>query len=352
MKKLGAILFGIVFILGLSIVTAPAQQVDTVDPDAVVFEGSWYPAPTVDIENDMGRIDDWDANPDLSSAGIYSTGYNIMTLDFEDPTGGPYTAIKVKLRVNSVYNIILDANALTVKVYYNGGDQIGGVGTGDWYLTLPENQDENDFVVYSNDWFENMTAAQLADLQVEIEVSAYNGGYLQFNAVQVELVSEDTDPIPEETDPIPVTIDYRPYKNSNPLNYRSRGTVRVVIFGSADFDVRQIDRESLRLAGVAPVRGHIRRVYSRTDRARDKYHDLILKFKNQQLIKALEISREQELENGDEVVLNLTGNLKDDGNLEDDTATPIAGQDTAVVYGKRHKHKKKGKWKNHWKWWR
>ena len=36
MKKLGAILFGIVFILGLSIVTAPAQQVETVDPDGVV----------------------------------------------------------------------------------------------------------------------------------------------------------------------------------------------------------------------------------------------------------------------------------------------------------------------------
>jgi hypothetical protein len=173
---------------------------------------------------------------------------------------------------------------------------------------------------------------------------------MDISAIQVELVSEGTDP-PEETDPIPVKIDYRPHRNSNPLNYRSRGKVRVVIFGSADFDVRQIDRESLRLAGVAPVRDHIRRVYSRTDGARDEHEDLALKFRTQQLIEALELALGRELENGEEVFLNLTGNLKDDGatptgNLKDDGATPIEGEDTAVVFGKSHKHKKKGKRKN------
>jgi hypothetical protein len=147
-------------------------------------------------------------------------------------------------------------------------------------------------------------------------------------------------------------MDYRPYRSSNSLNYRSRGKVRVVIFGSAAVDVSEIDRESVRLAGVAPVRDRIRRVYSRADRARDEHHDLVLMFKTQQLIKALEESSGEELENGDQVVLELTGNLKLTGILEDDGVTPIEGEDTAVVYGKRHKHKKKGKWKNHWKWWR
>jgi len=337
MKKLGVILFGIVFILGLSVVTGAAQQVEIVKSDGVDFEGSWSPIPTADVLND------WGANADASRAGIYSSGYNIMTLDFGDPTGGPYTAIKVKLRVNSVYNI--SPNALTVKIYYAGGVQIGGEVSGDWYLSLLENQDQDDFVEYSNDWLNDMSAEDLADLQVEIEVNEYNWGYLQFSAIQVELVSEVVAP-PEEPDPIQVTMDYRPYRSSNSLNYRSRGKVYVVIFGSADFDVSQIDRESLRLAGVAPVRDRIRKVYSRADRARDEYHDLVLKFKTKQLIKALEIPLEKELENGDQVVLELTGNLKDD------TATPIEGEDTAVVYGKRDKHKKKGKWKNHWKWWR
>jgi hypothetical protein len=118
-----------------------------------------------------------------------------------------------------------------------------------------------------------------------------------------------------------------------------------VIFGSADVDVRQIDRESVLLAGVAPVRDRIGKIYSRNDRARDEYEDLVLMFKAQQLVKALEESSGEELKNGDPVDLELTGNLKDD------TATPIKGLDTAVVFGKRHKHKKNGKWKNHWKWW-
>jgi len=334
MKKLGAVLFGIVLILGLSIVTGVAQEVETVDPDGIVsFSGAWSPVPSVE------RLNDWDSNPDASSAGINDEGYNIMRLNFEEPKPGSYTAIKVKLRVNSASNDY--NNKLNVRIFAEG-TQLGD----DWTLRLPEILDFTEYPneEYPNEWLVNMTAAQLADLQVEIEVTEYNWGSLQFSAIQVELISEG--PISEEPDPIHVNIEYRPYKKSNPLNYRSRGTVRVVIFGSADLDVSQIDRESLRLAGVAPVRDRIRRVYSHADRARDDYHDLVLKFKTKQLIKALEIPLEKELENGDQVSLNLTGNLKDDG------ATPIEGEDTAVVFGKRHKHKKKGKWKNHWKWWR
>ena len=52
MKKLGAILFGIVFILGLSIEATAAQQVETVDPDGVVSSGGWSPAPVVEDFND------------------------------------------------------------------------------------------------------------------------------------------------------------------------------------------------------------------------------------------------------------------------------------------------------------
>jgi len=333
MKKLGTILFGIVFILGLSIVTAAAQQVEIVDPDGVVSSGYWTPAPTAGILNDW---DNTDPGPDASFITAMDE-YDSLTVDFKVPTGGPYTVIKVKFRARSSYGY----SDVRVGIYA-GGAQIDV----DGYLTF-----DGDFAEYSYEWTGlNWSPEDPANLQVQM-MFTYFSDQMDISAIQVELVSEVAAP-PEVPDPIPVTIDYRPHRKSNPLNYRSRGTVRVVIFGSAEFDVRQIDRESLRLAGVAPVRGHIRRVYSRTDRARDEYHDLVLKFKTQQLIKALEISREQELENGDEVVLNLTGNLKDDGNLEDDGAIPIEGEDTAVVYGKRHKHKKKGKWKNHWKWWR
>ena len=338
MKKLGAIFFGIVFILGLSIVTAAAQQVETVNPTGGDFNGYWVPFPS-EVDPLVDTLNDWDnTNPGPDASFITARDeYDSLTVDFGDPTGGPYTAIKVKFRAKSSFGY-------SDVVIYVKGDQIDVEG----YLTF-----YGDFEDYTYEWTDlNMTAENLANLQVQM-MFTYFPDQMDISAIQVELVSEGTDP-PEETDPIPVKIDYRPHRNSNPLNYRSRGKVRVVIFGSADFDVRQIDRESLRLAGVVPVRDHIRRVYSRTDGARDEHEDLALKFRTQQLIEALELALGRELENGEEVFLNLTGNLKDDGatptgNLKDDGATPIEGQDTAVVFGKHPKHKKKGNWKNYWK---
>ena len=330
MKKLGAILFGIVFILGLSIEAGVAQQVETVDPDGVVSSGRWSPGPTA------GILNDWDAEPDLSYVTADDWDYRLM-VDFVDPTGGPYTAIKVKLRAST------GSFGGVLSVWINaGGSEIG------YFNVTPG----SDFQEYSSpEWTLDpiLTKEELKDLQVEIMVTKFAGHVLSISAIQVELTPEVAAPpeVPEVTDPIDVKIDYRPYRSSNPLNYRSRGKVRVVIFGSADFNVREIDRESVLLAGVAPVRDHIRKIYSRTDRARDEYEDLVLMFKAQQLIKALEKSPEQELKNGDSVDLVLTGNL-----IKDDTATPIKGKATAFVFGKRHKHKKNGKWKNHWKWWR
>jgi hypothetical protein len=330
MKKLGAILFGIVFILGLSIVTAPAQQVETVDPDGVVsFLGGWdLGAPVVEDFND------WGTNPDEDFASVFEQGNVTVAFDLTSLPEGPFTAIKVKLRAGSV-----EESRLRVAIYAGGALIFDPAD--DWFLSV-----SGSFTEYSYEWPGlNKTKEQLAGLEVEIAITDTWGEQMDISAIQVELVSEVVAP-PEEPDPIQVNIDYRPYRSSNSLNYRSRGKVYVVIFGSADFDVSEIDRESLRLAGVAPVRDHIRRVYSRADRARDEYPDLVLKFKTKELIKALEIPLEKELENGDQVVLNLTGNLKDD------TAKPIEGEDTAVVFGKPHKHKKKGKWKNSWKWWR
>ena len=325
MKKLGAIIFGIVLILGLSIEATAAQQVEIVNPDGVVSSGDWWPIPTA------GILSDWGPDADLSYVAANEWD-DSMTVDFEDPTGGPYTAINVKIRANS------DDFGSVLSVGINaGGGQIG------YFDVTPG----SGFQEYSHELTGlHMTAAELAGLQVEIVVTDFAYDNLNVSALQVELVSDGTDPIPEEPDLIRVTIDYRPYRSSNPLNYRSRGKVRVVIFGSADFNVHQIDRESVLLAGVASVRDRIGKIYSRTDGARDEYEDLVLMFKAQQVIEALEKSLKQELKNGDEVVLELTGNLKDD------TATPFVGKDTAVVFGKRHKHKNVANWKNYWKWWR
>jgi hypothetical protein len=327
MKNIRAILFLIVLILGLPFVATGGD-----------FNGYWAPFPS-EVDTLVDTLNDWDnTNPGPDASFIKAMDeYDSLTVDFEDPTGGPYTAIKVKFRAKSNFGY-------SDVVIYVKGDQIDV----DGYLTF-----YGDFADYTYEWTDlNMTAENLANLQVQM-MFTYFSDQMDISAIQVELVSEVAAP-PEVPDPIPVKIDYLPYKSSNPLNYRSRGKVRVVIFGSADFNVRQIDRESVLLEGVAPVRDHKWKIYSRTGRARDDYEDLVLMFKTQQVIEALEKSLGQELENGEEVFLNLTGNLKDDGatltgNLKDDGATPIEGQDTAVVFGKHPKHKKKGNWKNYWK---
>ena len=289
MKKLGAILFGIVFMLGLSIETTSAQQVEIVNFDGVVSSGYWNPTPTADILNDW---DNTDPGPDGSSTAAQDE-YDSLTVDFQDPTGGPYTAINVKIRASSDSY----GDELSVGIYAVGINA-EVIEIGDFYVTP-----DSSFQEYSHEFTGlHMTAAELAGLQVEIEATIFSYNTLNVSAIQVELVSEGTAP-PKVPDPIPVTIDYRPYRSSNPLNYRSRGKVRVVIFGSADVDVRQIDRESVLLAGVAPVRDHVRKIYNRTDRARDEYEDLVLMFKAQQVIKALEKSLDKELKNGNEVIL-------------------------------------------------
>jgi hypothetical protein len=52
--------------------------------------------------------------------------------------------------------------------------------------------------------------------------------------------------------PITVDIDIKPYSVSNRIRLRSRGNVAVAIFGSADFDVVDVDPATITLA-AAPV---------------------------------------------------------------------------------------------------
>ena len=99
MKKLGAFFFGIVFILGLSIQSTSAQQVERVNPSGVDFSGYWSPVPEVD------HLNDWDnTNPGPDASFITAMDENdSLTIDFKVPTGGPYAAIKVKFRARSSY---------------------------------------------------------------------------------------------------------------------------------------------------------------------------------------------------------------------------------------------------------
>lgn len=135
---------------------------------------------------------------------------------------------------------------------------------------------------------------------------------------------------------ISVPVDIRPGSCPNPIMVRSNGVITVAICGTGDFDVTQIDPETINIAincgGVSPLR------WSYYDEATpfeggpcgcheltgDGYLDLILKFKTQELLNAL-----GPVNDGDVIPLLIEGALK-----EEFDGTPIAGSDCVVIRDK------------------
>ncbi|MGB2809508.1 MAG: GLUG motif-containing protein [Sedimentisphaerales bacterium] len=132
--------------------------------------------------------------------------------------------------------------------------------------------------------------------------------------------------------PIPVTIDIKPGSCPNPLNVKSKGVLPVAILGSEEFDVNSIDIASIRLAGVAAIRSSFEDVGTPfvdvnececSTEGLDGFLDLTLKFETRRIVEAI-----GEVNDGDELVLELTGVLSDE--------TPIEGSDCVIIRG-RHK---------------
>jgi len=133
-----------------------------------------------------------------------------------------------------------------------------------------------------------------------------------------------------------VAVDIKPGSCPNPLNVRSRGVLPVAIVGTADFDVTEVDPDTVFLEGVAPLRWSYEDVatpseplsekescFDCTDEGPDGILDLTLKFETQEVVAAI-----GPVTDGECVVLELSGAL-DDG-------TVITGEDVVVI-------KKKGK---------
>ena len=127
-----------------------------------------------------------------------------------------------------------------------------------------------------------------------------------------------------------VDIDIRPKLCPNPLDINSPYTITVGVLGTQNFDIQDLDKNSVRLEGVAPLQI----IYNLTDRSQpvvnpqdvcdctaaggDGFLDREFLFKIPNIVAALD-----SVNNGDEVVLTLTGNLND--------GTPIQGQDCVII---------------------
>lgn len=152
----------------------------------------------------------------------------------------------------------------------------------------------------------------------------------------------------EEEPPVELYVDIKPGSCVNPINPKSKGVLPVAILGTEDFDVTVIDPRSIRLSRegvnseVAPVRSHYGDVgtpgqcepVAYYECLRDGYKDLIVMFKTQQLVEALNLWEIA----GERVILTLTANLK-----EEFGGTALSGQDEVKVLGKKPKPPKKPK---------
>ena len=126
---------------------------------------------------------------------------------------------------------------------------------------------------------------------------------------------------------IRVSVDIKPRSWPNPLNVNKKGVLPVAILGTEDFDVTQIDPATVRLEGVAPLRWALEDVGTPGDPldGPDGFTDLTLKFAAQAIVAVL-----GPVNDGDVVVLHLTGNLK-----EEFDGTPIEGEDVVRIIKKK-----------------
>jgi len=95
------------------------------------------------------------------------------------------------------------------------------------------------------------------------------------------------------------------------LNARKHGALKIAVCGADDLDVSNVNPETVRLAGVEPW--HWKQKDSRLcPDGKDGFKDLVLKFKNREVVKALEKDLGKEVVSGDDgVTLALTGELND-----------------------------------------
>ena len=129
-----------------------------------------------------------------------------------------------------------------------------------------------------------------------------------------------------------VNLDIHPTSCPNPLSPKAKGLLPVSINGSDDFDVTEIDLNTVTLEGVSPVNSSIEDVstffevnleepldpYSCTTLGPDGYDDLTLKFDYEELRSVLgAITR------GDVFTLRISGLLMD--------GTEFTGQDIVIV---------------------
>jgi hypothetical protein len=186
------------------------------------------------------------------------------------------------------------------------------------------------------DWFDQMSTTIVAAQHPDGYWDGLGWGR-SLDTIFCLLTLEKISPPPPE---IPVPVDIKPTSCPNPLNLKGNGVLPVAILGTEELDVTQVDPASVLLAGVAPLRWSLEDVATPyepfmgketcmdcTTEGPDGCLDLTLKYNKQEVVAAL-----GEVSDGDCVVVQLTGNLK-----EEFGGTAIVGEDVVRILKKGKK---------------
>lgn len=194
---------------------------------------------------------------------------------------------------------------------------------------------------YEDEWYLIRLAARDKAGNRDLSQDPYAGGVDSQHVISVFV--ENTE--------IEVPIDIKPQSCPNPLNVKSQGVLPVAILGTDDFDVTNINPETVTLEEQLALKSALEDVatpYEPTEKTDcldcitdgpDGYLDLILHFNTQEIIDALEndnLSQEDielledvttaDIKDGDCVVLTLYGELS--------YGTPIKGEDSVLILKK------------------
>jgi hypothetical protein len=119
-----------------------------------------------------------------------------------------------------------------------------------------------------------------------------------------------------------IDVDIKPESCPNPLQVGAHGVLPVAILGTADFDVMEIDPETVLLAGLPPLRWSREDIstpyaylpfdaFDCTEEGPDGYTDLSLKFDHEAVVAAL-----GDVNDRDVLALSLTAKLLDETTVE------------------------------------
>lgn len=133
-----------------------------------------------------------------------------------------------------------------------------------------------------------------------------------------------------------VPFDIKPTSCPNPLNSKSGGVLPTALLGTPDFDVTEIDPESITLEGVSPLRWSLEDVatpfepyldkpmdaYACNELTADGLEDLTLKFDYREIVDALD-AKYGPLSKGQVLKLTIEGQTLD--------GLPFIGEDVMIV---------------------